>query len=326
MPDHPGPGPRGLSPPMVAVNIAPPDIRRWLSGNCGIPGAWSFAAEAPGPHVAISAIVHGNEVAGAIVLDRLLREGLRPVRGRLSLVFGNIDAFARFDPADPTSSRFLDEDMNRVWDTALLDGPRRSSELRRARELRPLVDTVDMLVDLHSMLWDSDPHILTGVPDKAARFALDIGMPPVVVTDAGHVGGRRLIDYARFAEPRTPPVAVLVEAGDHWEKATITSMEQTAARALRILGMVADDAPLAPILPGPRPRRARVTRTITAATRAFTFLRDFRGGEVIPRANTLIAMDGEAEIRTPHDDCLLVMPTPMVPRGHTAVRLARFDD
>jgi len=38
----------------------------------------------------------------------------------------------------------------------------------------------------------------------------------------------------------------------------------------------------------------------------------------------VIAQDGAREIRTPHDDCLLVMPTPIAPRGHTAVRLARF--
>ena len=46
---------------------------------------------------------------------------------------------------------------------------------------------------------------------------------------------------------------------------------------------------------------------------------------MIPARNTLIAMDGEEEIRTPHDDCLLVMPTPHPPAGHTAVRLARYD-
>lgn len=314
------------APLAVPLNIPVPDIRRWLAGNAGIPGAWTFAAPEPGPHVAITSIIHGNEIAGAAVLDRMLRAGLRPVRGRLSLVFGNLDAFARFDREDPTASRFIDEDLNRVWDTALLDGPRRSAELRRARELRPLVDTVDMLVDLHSMLWESEPLILTGEAEKAARFGLSIGVPHMVVADSGHAGGRRLIDYARFAEPATPPVAVLVEAGDHWEPATVARMEQACTRALRHAGIVAPDAPLPPVEPAPPPRLARVTHTVTAATRSFTFLRDFRGGEVIHQRNTIIAMDGEAEIRTPHDDCLLVMPTPLAPCGHTAVRLARFAD
>jgi hypothetical protein len=45
---------------------------------------------------------------------------------------------------------------------------------------------------------------------------------------------------------------------------------------------------------------------------------------VILRRNTVIAVDGETPIRTPHDNCLLVMPSLRPSRGHTAVRLARF--
>ena len=51
--------------------------------------------------------------------------------------------FLAFDPANPTASRFLDEDLNRVWDPALLDGPRASAELTRAREIRPAVEAAD---------------------------------------------------------------------------------------------------------------------------------------------------------------------------------------
>ena len=63
-----------------------------------------------GPHAMISALVHGNELCGAIALDRLLRNRLRPRRGRLTLAFMNVEAFHSNPPR-----RFLDEDMNRVW-------------------------------------------------------------------------------------------------------------------------------------------------------------------------------------------------------------------
>lgn len=315
-----------LAPPIVAVNIPVPDLRRWLPGNTGIAGVWSFAAEQPGPHVALTAIVHGNEIAGAAVLDRWLHDGIRPARGRLSLVFCNIDAFARFDVDDPTASRFVDEDMNRVWDLDTLGSGRRSLELRRARELRPLIDTVDVLADLHSMMWKSDPLILTGETEKAARLGIAVGVPETVVSDHGHAGGRRMIDYARFADPDTAPAAVLIEAGQHWEPTTVARMEIACARLLRHAGQALPGQPLAIEASPPAPRRARVTRTVTVRSRSFTFLREFRGGEVIPARNTLIALDGEEEIRTPHDDCLLVMPTPIVHRGHTAVRLATFLD
>ena len=304
-------------PPHFAVRITAPDITPWLAGNTGIPGFTTLASGRAGPHVAVVALTHGNEIAGAIVLDRLLRSGIQISRGRLTLGFANVDAFARFDPANPTTSRFIDEDLNRVWSPAQLDGPRRSLELDRARAMRPLIDGVDVLLDLHSMLWPSDPLILSGPTAKGRSLGAEIGTPPLVIGDHGHASGPRLIDYPRFTEPG-PAAAVLVEAGQHWEPDTIATTQACLDGLLRHTGL----------RPGPVPeqrvRLAEVTMAVTAATTTFAFLRPFRGGDVVPHRNTLIAMDGTTEIRTPHDDCMLVMPSLRPSRGHTAVRLARF--
>ncbi|MDW8445038.1 MAG: succinylglutamate desuccinylase/aspartoacylase family protein [Acetobacteraceae bacterium] len=315
--------------PPRRVEIPAPDLEPWLPGNVGIPGVWSFAAEAPGPHVALVALVHGNEIAGARLLVRLLEIGLRPRAGRLSLIFANLEAFARFDPANPTASRYVDEDMNRVWSEEALAGPISTAERRRARALRPLIDTVDVLLDLHSMLWEGEPLLIAGPVAKARRFAVSVGAPPLVVGDEGHVGGRRLIDYGPFADPATARVAILVEAGQHWVAETERVMALTAARLLTRLGVIGRDLAqrLAPALDDaavPAVRYAEVTRTVTARTSDFAFVQPFRGGEIIAARNTLIALDGAEEIRTPHDDCLLVMPSLRTCRGHTAVRLARL--
>jgi predicted deacylase len=269
--------------------------------------------------------MHGNEIAGAIALDRLLRAGLMPIRGRLSFAFVNLTAFDRFDPHRPTASRFLDEDLNRVWDETILDGPRHSIELDRARDIRPFVETVDVLLDLHSMLWPSEALILSGVPAKGKDLARSIGTPPLVVADHGHVNGRRLIDYPRFASPGTPHAGCLVEAGQHWEETTVETMLSSIAGLLRHLGVVGPDAPLPAPVATTGVRMATVTAAVTAMTSSFEFVQTYRGGDIIPRRNTLIAMDGETEIRTPHDDCLLVMPALRPSRGHTAVRLGRFE-
>jgi predicted deacylase len=287
---------------------------------------WTFAAPAAGPHTAIVSLVHGNEFAGAIALTKALERGLRPTRGRLSFVFANLDAFARFDPREPTASRYVDEDLNRVWCRAVLGGTRDSAELRRARALRPVIDTVDIMLDLHSMLWDSDPLLISGTTEKARRLALAIGTPPLVVGDQGHVGGRRLIDYRPFADPGTTRAAVLAEAGQHWEPGTVALMEEAIAGLLLHTGQIgaADAAALAPPRRRPAPVFAEVTMTVTAESSDFRFVRAFRGGEMVRERNTLIALDGDAEIRTPHDDCILVMPSLRTCRGHTAVRLARL--
>jgi len=307
--------------PRFAVGLATPDLRPWLGGNCGIPGVWSFSAAAPGPHVALVALTHGNEIAGAIVLADMLGAGISPQRGRLSLIFANTEAFMAFDPEDPTATRYLDEDLNRLWGEDRLQSPRDSREMRRVRELLPVIENVDVLVDLHSMLWPSDPLTLVADTQPAIKLSLSLGTPRLTVADPGHISGRRLVDHARFTKPGSRAAAVLVEAGQHWEAATVAAMAQTARRALGLFDIAGPE-------PAPRPEPpllARVTETVTATSHNFMFLREFRGGEVIPEAGTVIAHDGAREIHTPHDDCLLVMPTPVAPRGHTAVRLARFE-
>lgn len=310
-------------PPVFDVGLAPPDITPWLQGNTGIAGFTTRESGQPGPHVALVGIMHGNEIAGALVLDSLLRAGLTPARGLLTCGFANLAAFARFDPAQPTASRFVDEDLNRVWDRSVLDGPRKSLELARAREMRPLIDTVDVLLDLHSMLWPSCPLMLCGSAPKGRRLAFDIGTPSLVVADTGHISGRRMIDYDRFSDPDCTAVGNLLEAGQHWEADTVTETRTCVAALLHHLRML-DDASILP-----RPQRvaqkyAEVTLAVTATTSSFGFVHPFRGGDVIAERDTLIARDGETEIRTPHDDCLLVMPGLRPSRGHMAVRLARF--
>lgn len=300
--------------PAFPVRLPIPDLRPWLEGN-RLPGVWSFDGPLPGPHVALVSLIHGNEIAGALLLARWLREGLRPLRGRLTFIFGNLAAFARFDPADPTVSRFVDEDLNRVWDDRMLAGTRRSTELERARALRPLMDEVDVLLDLHSMLWPSDPLIIAGQAPESRALGLRLGTPSLVVADHGHQTGRRLIDSPAFAARP----ALLVEGGPHWEETTLETLERSATTLLQEYGLVPPAR-----TPAPPGRLAEVTRTVIAGTHAFTFVEQFRGGTVIPRRNTLLALDGDQEIRTPHDDCLLIMPSPRALRGHTAIRLARY--
>ena len=310
----------GLWRPDFSVSVPTPDIAPWIAGNTGLPGFTTLDGAADGPHVVLVALTHGNETAGAAALDRLLRAGLQPLRGRLTLGFANLDAFQRFDPAQPTATRFLDEDLNRLWDLPTLEGSRSSRELERARAMRPMLEQADILLDLHSMLWPSDPLILSGPAAKGRRLAAAIGTPPLVVADGGHLGGRRLIDFAPFADPASPQVAMLVEAGQHWQPDTVETTLACIDGLLRNAGML----PPAAARPAAAVRCAEVTMTVTAATAGFAFTRPFRGGEVIAAGDTLIATDGEAEVRTPYDDCLLVMPSLRPSRGHTAVRLARF--
>jgi len=315
-----------VSAPATPIEVAFPDLGRWAAGNAGIPYAWTFAAERAGPHILLQALTHGNEVCGAIALDWLLRTGFRPARGTLTVCFANVAAYLAFDRADPFASRCVDEDFNRLWTVDVLDGPRRSADLTRARELRPLYERVEYLLDLHSMTDRCPPLAMAGRQRKGVALAQALGLPEHIVVDEGHAAGRRLRDYAFFDDSGDPRNALLVECGQHWEAAAPDVARQVTLRFLRHFGMAEPaflDAHVEPV-PMPAQKVIEVTAVVTIATDDFAFVVPAGGLAVVPKAGTLLARDGVAEIFTPYDDCVLVMPTRRPKKDETAVRLGRF--
>ena len=153
------------------VELEAPDIEPYRHSPSGIEFVHSFDSGVAGPHVMINAITHGNEICGAIVLDQFLRANVRPNRGKLSLGFINHMAYSQFDATSPDASRFVDEDFNRVWVEDRLDGPEDTAELRRARELRPLFDDVDLLLDIHSMGTYSEALMICNGLEKERLFS-----------------------------------------------------------------------------------------------------------------------------------------------------------
>jgi predicted deacylase len=310
--------------------LLPIPLGHYREGNTGIPYAFQFDSGRPGPNVGITALVHGNEVCGAHALDLLLREKFRPARGKLTLIFCNVAAYSRFDPLEPTASRFVDEDMNRVWGTAALDGDRHSIELERAREIEPLIGEIDLLLDLHSMQQFSPPLMLSGPLAKGRALAAKVGVPAVVVADEGHKAGVRMRDYAGFGDPASQKNALLVECGQHWEQSSRTVAIETMLRFLKATG-AADDAFFAAqlaahgIAAAPAAQKfVTVTDAVTIESDSFVFANTFTGLECIPAAGTVIAHDGGRPVTTPYDNCVLIMPTKRLKPGQTAVRLGRY--
>ena len=312
--------------PVYPIELQKPDIRRWKTGTHGVDYVHTFDSAVPGPHVMINALTHGNELCGAIAVDALLAAGVRPVRGRLTLSFANVEAYERFDVRDPDATRFVDEDLNRVWSVDKLEGPGNTLELRRARALRPVIDTVDFLLDIHSMHEKAEPLMLTGPLEKGVAFGRQVGAPSHLMIDAGHAAGRRLRDYGGFGDAASPKNALLIECGQHFERVSRDVALDACARFLTVLGTV--DAPAVShwlgIAPPLEARCIRVAAAVVAGSTAFRFAEDYRGMEVIAQAGTLIATDGENRIVTPFDNCVLLQPSlrHLAP-GVTVVRLGR---
>jgi predicted deacylase len=308
------------------VRIAPPDLSRWEASACGVDYVHEFDSGRDGADVLVTALVHGNEYTGALAVDALLRKGVRPRRGRLTFAFCNVAAFARFDPRQPDASRFVDEDFNRVWSADRLHGPGTNLELRRAREILPFVSRATHLLDLHSMHEPGPPLLMTGPLERNIAFAQSLGTGDRVIADEGHSDGVRMRDHGPFGDPAGDRLALLLEAGQHWDASTAQVARNVLMRFLMRAGALdRQDVPLGWLLPDAvAAQPVAVTHRVVARSKNFRFTRSLVGGEIIERAGTSIADDDGHAVLTPYDDCVVVMPsTRQLRPGVTVVRLGR---
>ncbi len=315
------------------IELSPPDIAPYRASARGVDYVHVLDSGRPGPVVMVQALTHGNELCGAIALDWLFKQGmgrtLHPLRGQLILSFANVEAFARFDAADPSASRCVDEDLNRVWHDSVLFGPGDSLELRRARQLQPFVDRADLLFDIHSMQDACRPLMVCGMLDKGAAFARELGMPGDLLIDTGHPSGLRMRDRGGFGDPASSKNALLIECGQHWEKSSADVAIDGLIRFLKLTGIVDAgwaDARLRLALPAQQ-QLIRVDQAVTALSSDFHFLHPVRGLDVIAKAGSAFAQDGGTVFKTSYDNTVLVMPSMKHSKpGNTMVRLGRFDN
>lgn len=320
------------TPSTLKVELSAPDISAYRQSNVGIDYVTRMDSGKPGPHVIVQALTHGNELSGAITLDYLFKQKFQPVCGVVSFIFANVAAYALWDPQNPDGNRYVEEDFNRVWSDEVLNGPRDSVELRRARELVAYIDTADFLLDLHSMSAPSAPLMVCGVRpqggQKSVNLSAKIGLPEWLMMDTGHANGLRMIERAAFGDPSKHNTAILLEAGQHWEKACEQIARETTLKFLKVTG-VADaqwvDARCS--LPPVEQKVVQVTEGYAAKSLDFEWLDIYNGLEVIEQAGKALAEDAGHTVRSPYDNAVLVMPTrsKRFAVGNTMVRFGRIE-
>ena len=207
-----------------------------------------------------------------------------------------------------------------------MDGNRNSIELRRARKIRPILDTVDLLLDIHSMQTATTPLMMAGPLDKGCAFARQLGIPEVVVMDFGHNAGRRMREYEGFSDSASSKNALLIECGQNWEQRSADLAITASWRFLMMLGLVSEENAAAHLITETpfEQRIIKVSGPYTIRTNDFSFKEPYVGLEKIPSAGTVIAYDGEIEVKTPYDNCILIMPSRRQKTGDTAVRFGKY--
>jgi len=307
-----------LTPP--AFEVLPRDLTAYRQGNVGIDYVHRFESGRPGPHVLINALTHGNEICGMVAATDLLDRGVRPKIGTMTVSFANVAAYESFDRDRPFESRQLVHNLNRIWSAEWLEGTQESPELRRARELRPVVAAADLFLVFHSTSLAVTPFWVYPGFGRNAAAALAIGRPSVhLVMPKGMNSGTPLIQHGKHGDEGANGVALVAECGQHFLRASADLAIDVTRDFLAYFGLVERDR--ASPAPGPQ-RRFELLATHVIKTEAFRFVRPVIGFETFAKEE-LIATDGVEEIRAPCDNCTIFMPARAAIVGREGVYLTK---
>lgn len=301
------------------------ELGPYCKGNTGVDYVHSFDSGRPGLHVMVNALTHGNELCGMQVVRRLLDEGVRPRVGRLTLSFANVAAYERFGP-DNLQSRFVDRDFNRLWHDDLLAADAESVEARRADAMRPLVRTVDRLLDLHSTWHAVLPFFVLSRLARVRQFADALALPArqLLLPDFRH-DGYHLIDYGDFAAPQGEAIGLIAECGQHFAQSSAQTAWNVAVRFLQVTGCIGvlDAGRLGPEpLTGVPVERFEIVAPVMACTDSLRLTCSYTGF-VEFKAGELAAVDGEAPLVAPFDGAVLLAPRPDPGPGQQAFSWGR---
>lgn len=308
-----------FAPDTAPLEVLPRDLSAYRPGNTGIDYVHRFESGKPGPHVLVNALTHGNEICGMVAATHLLDTGVRPKIGTLTVSFANMEAYNAFDIDNPYENRQLVHNLNRIWSPEWLDGSEQSPELRRARELRPVLDAADYVLDIHSTRAPVQPFWVYPEMDRNTALAAAVGAPAVqLVMPAGRFPGTGVLNYGRNGDPASNSGgALVVECGQHFAQSAALLATDVTLRFLAHLGLIdapANSAPAAPAQP------FRLLEVHMVKSEDFTFTRPLLGFEVFNKGE-LIAINAGEEIRSPCDNCTIFMPTRMPIVGREAVYL-----
>ncbi|AZY50302.1 M14 family metallopeptidase [Bordetella avium] len=301
------------------LEVLPRDISAYRQGNTGIDYVHRFESGKPGPHVLINALTHGNEICGMFAATHLLDSGVRPKIGTLTISFANVEAYEAFDIDHPYENRQLVHNLNRIWSPQWLDGPEQSPELRRARELRPVVAAADYVLDIHSTSTPVQPFWVYYDLPRNVALATAVGSPAVhLLMPVGKGPGAPVIGYGHHGDADSASKgSLVVECGQHFARSAADLATDTSLRFLSHLGLI-DALPQTQ----PQAQHFRLLEIHMVKSEDFQFVRPLVGFETFAE-NELIAINGDEEIRSPCADCTIFMPTRQPIVGREAVYLTQ---
>ena len=194
----------------------------------------------PGPLVVAFGGLHGNEPAGVLAAQRVVRKlNSLPLRGRFLALAGNLPALER-------GARFFERDLNRRWyesDIAALDGRDPATDSNEDRQQREMLAVIRELhrnatepiifIDLHSTSGEGAPFCCMADTLRNRRIAFALPVPLILGLEE-NIDGAMLGLLSDWGH-----VAIVVEGGQHNDPWTTAFLESSLWLSLEAAGSLA---------------------------------------------------------------------------------------
>ena len=268
----------------------------------------TFTATTKGPKLLVLGAVHGNEKCGTAAIRRVVGE---LESGALDLAQGQVTFVPMCNPrAYAADTRFVERNLNRYL--VPIEKPD-SYEARLGNILCPLLESCDVLLDIHSYTVGGAP-FLFALPENAKEraFAESLGVATMLTgwADAYAATGRGAktggseestgtTEYAR----RFGALAVTLECGQHKDPAAPEVAYRAIHNALRHTGLVKETGAVA---------ASGVKRLITVVSvhycdEGWTFPREWKHLDSVSKGQIVARGPGDAHLMAPENG-FIIMP------------------
>jgi succinylglutamate desuccinylase len=205
----------------------------------GFPWVWSYQGSLKDTpdvdhtfHIGVSVMIHGNEVGpleGLLDVMEALETGRLEYPGRFTCFIGNPEAGLQ-------DRRFLDVDLNRVFNGPHSFEDSDTHEHKRAKELCSILDQFDLYIDFHQTLLDVQQPFYIGPWDLITWHWMRLMQGAQVwVTRHPHYGGGGLLCADEYVRKQGKPSIALELGALGWSATARSGVWKCLSQAFHVV-------------------------------------------------------------------------------------------
>jgi len=285
-----------------------------------------YTGSAKGPLMICIGGIHGNEPAGVKALETVFKLLEREPSVNPAFVFsGRLVGFRGNRQALEKSVRFIEQDLNRMWQPAFIESVKTSQPVQLQHEqleLRELLAHIEkeiadynpeklVVLDLHTTTADGG--IFGIASDDLASIDIGIAMHAPVITGMLEGLEGTLLHYFQARNFPFPTLSFGFEAGQHEDPISVNRCIAAIVNCMRSVGCVRphdvenrhDEILQVYSMGLPKVAKLIHVHRIKAGDN-FIMMPNYRNFQAVTKGE-MLAKNREGDIRAP-EDCLILMP------------------